>query len=226
MRPLLDNEKYAEVSEMAEAFLSRQGNGHHMHRLLWLKSFFTSNWVTSYWTKYAYLGQRSSLLINSSVGNLVRNCCRVIALFYCRICIEITESNKRRVRHRFSTTAPYDTEALKTRRSSRYRHSSALINTFRALRLTLVLFAEPHQVSTSLRNCANSTRAFGIGSCSLEYFRCCLLSSRKYSSEQEHSCNEGKDSFQLVKSGIPLTGAFYDNGYATTRVPGEEYGEK
>lgn len=35
-----------------------------------------------------------------------------------------------------------------------------------------------------------------------------------------------KNTFQLVKDGIPLTATFYDKGYATTRVPGEEYGKE
>uniref|UniRef100_A0A2L2XZS8 carnitine O-palmitoyltransferase n=1 Tax=Parasteatoda tepidariorum TaxID=114398 RepID=A0A2L2XZS8_PARTP len=68
VRPLLDDDKYHKMEEMAMEF--KTGVGKKLQRYLWLKSWWASNYVTDWWEDYVYLSGRSPLLVYSNCYGL------------------------------------------------------------------------------------------------------------------------------------------------------------
>ncbi|TDH71464.1 hypothetical protein CCR75_001110 [Bremia lactucae] len=64
VHPLLDSTEYEKVRRMAEDFVHKEGP--KLQFYLYLKSWWSSNYVTDWWEKYVYLKGRSSLMINSN----------------------------------------------------------------------------------------------------------------------------------------------------------------
>lgn len=68
MRHIFSDDEYDTVQKQAASFLENEGRT--LQRYTWLYSFFTDNYVTGFWQKYAYLHGRYPLLINSSVAHV------------------------------------------------------------------------------------------------------------------------------------------------------------
>ncbi|GFY42836.1 carnitine O-palmitoyltransferase 1, liver isoform [Trichonephila inaurata madagascariensis] len=68
VRPLLDDEKYEKMKQMTYEF--QNGVGKKLQRYLWLKSWWSSNYVTDWWEDYVYLSGRSPLLVYSNCYGL------------------------------------------------------------------------------------------------------------------------------------------------------------
>ncbi|KAF1326975.1 Choline/carnitine o-acyltransferase, partial [Globisporangium splendens] len=64
VHPLLSEEEYKEAEKMAEDFLKKEGP--KLQFYLYLKSWWSTNYVTDWWEKYVYLKGRTSLMINSN----------------------------------------------------------------------------------------------------------------------------------------------------------------
>ncbi|RLN51717.1 hypothetical protein BBJ29_009743 [Phytophthora kernoviae] len=64
VHPLLTPKEYEEVERMAIGF--EKNEGPKLQFYLYLKSWWSSNYVTDWWEKYVYLKGRSSLMINSN----------------------------------------------------------------------------------------------------------------------------------------------------------------
>ncbi|CAH0486877.1 unnamed protein product [Peronospora farinosa] len=64
VHPLLTSKEYEEVEHMANEFVHKEGPKFQFY--LYLKSWWSSNYVTDWWEKYVYLKGRSSLMINSN----------------------------------------------------------------------------------------------------------------------------------------------------------------
>lgn len=64
VHPLLSEEEYKEVVKMSEEFLKKEGPKFQFY--LYLKSWWSANFVTDWWEKYVYLKGRTSLMINSN----------------------------------------------------------------------------------------------------------------------------------------------------------------
>jgi carnitine O-palmitoyltransferase 1 len=64
VHPLLSPKEFEEVEKMAEEFLHKEGPRFQFY--LYLKSWWSANYVTDWWEKYVYLKGRSSLMINSN----------------------------------------------------------------------------------------------------------------------------------------------------------------
>ncbi|CAH0521081.1 unnamed protein product [Peronospora belbahrii] len=64
IHPLLTQEEYDDVERMAQEFVHKEGP--KLQFYLYLKSWWSSNYVTDWWEKYVYLKGRSSLMINSN----------------------------------------------------------------------------------------------------------------------------------------------------------------
>ncbi|CAJ0959804.1 unnamed protein product, partial [Mesorhabditis belari] len=64
MRPILNDEEYADLEFLSERF--RRGVGRRLQRYLMLKSWLSSNYVTDWWEEFVYLRQRSPIMINSN----------------------------------------------------------------------------------------------------------------------------------------------------------------
>ncbi|CEG45495.1 choline carnitine o [Plasmopara halstedii] len=64
VHPLLAPDEYEEVVQMANEFVRKEGP--KLQFYLYLKSWWSSNYVTDWWEKYVYLKGRSSLMINSN----------------------------------------------------------------------------------------------------------------------------------------------------------------
>ncbi|ETI57496.1 hypothetical protein L914_02074 [Phytophthora nicotianae] len=64
VHPLLTSKEYEEVERMAHEFVHKEGP--KLQFYLYLKSWWSSNYVTDWWEKYVYLKGRSSLMINSN----------------------------------------------------------------------------------------------------------------------------------------------------------------
>ncbi|VDO99948.1 unnamed protein product, partial [Heligmosomoides polygyrus] len=64
MRPILDDEEYAELEHLSEIF--RKGVGRRLQRYLSLKSWLSTNYVTDWWEEFVYMRQRSPIMINSN----------------------------------------------------------------------------------------------------------------------------------------------------------------
>lgn len=64
VHPLLSDAEYAEAEQMAADFVKHEGP--KLQFYLYLKSWWSSNYVTDWWEKYVYLKGRTSLMINSN----------------------------------------------------------------------------------------------------------------------------------------------------------------
>ncbi|KAI9915998.1 hypothetical protein PsorP6_006921 [Peronosclerospora sorghi] len=64
VHPLLTPDEYAEMEHMAHEFVHKEGR--KLQFYLYLKSWWSTNYVTDWWEKYVYLKGRSSLMINSN----------------------------------------------------------------------------------------------------------------------------------------------------------------
>lgn len=64
VRPLCDDEQYARKEKLAKEF--QMTIGPKLQKYLWLKSWWSTNYVTDWWEEYVYLRGRSSLMINSN----------------------------------------------------------------------------------------------------------------------------------------------------------------
>lgn len=64
VRPLLDDANYARMEGLAKDF--RHGIAQKLQRYLWLKSWWSSNYVSDWWEEYVYLRGRSPIMVNSN----------------------------------------------------------------------------------------------------------------------------------------------------------------
>lgn len=64
VRPLLDDENHARMTELAKEFES--GIGKKLQRYLTLKSWWSTNYVSDWWEEYVYLRGRGPLMVNSN----------------------------------------------------------------------------------------------------------------------------------------------------------------
>lgn len=64
VRPLLDDENYARMENLAKDFESTIGK--KLQRFLVLKSWWATNYVSDWWEEYVYLRGRSPLMVNSN----------------------------------------------------------------------------------------------------------------------------------------------------------------
>ncbi|KAJ1359359.1 hypothetical protein KIN20_018063 [Parelaphostrongylus tenuis] len=64
MRPILNDEEFAELEHLSEVF--RKGVGRRLQRYLSLKSWLSTNYVTDWWEEFVYMRQRSPIMINSN----------------------------------------------------------------------------------------------------------------------------------------------------------------
>ncbi|CAH1371842.1 unnamed protein product [Tenebrio molitor] len=64
VRPLLDDANYERMQQLASEF--ENGIGKKLQRYLWLKSWWSTNYVSDWWEEYVYLRGRSPLMINSN----------------------------------------------------------------------------------------------------------------------------------------------------------------
>lgn len=64
VRPLLDDDAYANMEKLAKEFESTVGGRFQMY--LMLKSWWSTNYVSDWWEEYVYLRGRSALMINSN----------------------------------------------------------------------------------------------------------------------------------------------------------------
>ncbi|RLN90261.1 hypothetical protein BBJ28_00016867 [Nothophytophthora sp. Chile5] len=64
VHPLLSPKEYAEAEQMADEFMKKEGPKFQFY--LYLKSWWSANYVTDWWEKYVYLKGRTSLMINSN----------------------------------------------------------------------------------------------------------------------------------------------------------------
>lgn len=62
--PLLDEAKYKRMESLAREF--RNGIGSKLQRYLWLKSWWSSNYVSDWWEDFVYLRGRTALMVNSN----------------------------------------------------------------------------------------------------------------------------------------------------------------
>ncbi|TMW61605.1 hypothetical protein Poli38472_012796 [Pythium oligandrum] len=68
VHPLLSEEEYKEMEQQAADFLKKDGP--KLQWYLYLKSWWSNNYVTDWWEKYVYLRGRTSLMINSNYYGL------------------------------------------------------------------------------------------------------------------------------------------------------------
>lgn len=68
VRPLLDDENYKRMGNLAQEFENTIGT--KLQRYLILKSWFASNYVSDWWEEYVYLRGRSPLMVNSNFYGL------------------------------------------------------------------------------------------------------------------------------------------------------------
>ncbi|CAG0917156.1 unnamed protein product [Notodromas monacha] len=64
VKPLETAEEFAETTRLAEEF--RLGLGKKLQRYVWLKSWWSTNYVSNWWEEYVYLRGRSPLMVNSN----------------------------------------------------------------------------------------------------------------------------------------------------------------
>ncbi|XP_018327193.1 carnitine O-palmitoyltransferase 1, liver isoform isoform X2 [Agrilus planipennis] len=64
VRPLLDDDNYHRMEQLAREF--ENGIGKKLQFYLWLKSWWSTNYVSDWWEEYVYLRSRSPLMINSN----------------------------------------------------------------------------------------------------------------------------------------------------------------
>ncbi|KAL5260125.1 hypothetical protein ACHWQZ_G010297 [Mnemiopsis leidyi] len=82
VRPFVNDEEYARLRNLAEEF--QTGLGKRLQRYLWVKSWWSSNYVSDWWEQYVYLRGRSPLMINSN--------------YYCLDAIQFTPTHVRSAR--------------------------------------------------------------------------------------------------------------------------------
>uniref|UniRef100_A0A8C3VDW1 Carnitine O-palmitoyltransferase 1, muscle isoform n=1 Tax=Catharus ustulatus TaxID=91951 RepID=A0A8C3VDW1_CATUS len=70
VRPLLDDDKYAEMEALAKEF--QEQTAPRLQRYLRLKSWWTTNYVSDWWEEYVYLRGRSPIMVNSNYYAMVR----------------------------------------------------------------------------------------------------------------------------------------------------------
>jgi carnitine O-palmitoyltransferase 1 len=63
VRPILDDAAYEEMVRLTEDF---RKDGKRFQWYLWLKSLFSTNYVTDWWEEYVYLRNRHPIMINSN----------------------------------------------------------------------------------------------------------------------------------------------------------------
>ncbi|XP_055939231.1 carnitine O-palmitoyltransferase 1, liver isoform-like [Argiope bruennichi] len=68
VRPLLNDERYEKMKQMTYEF--QNGVGKKLQLYLWLKSWWSSNYVTDWWEDYVYLSGRAPLLVYSNCYGL------------------------------------------------------------------------------------------------------------------------------------------------------------
>eukprot|EP00117_Sycon_ciliatum_P044053 scpid30219/ scgid31825/ Carnitine O-palmitoyltransferase 1, liver isoform; Carnitine O-palmitoyltransferase I, liver isoform; Carnitine palmitoyltransferase 1A len=68
MRPLLSKEEHDSLAVQAHEF--EKGHGIQLQRILWLKSWWASNYVSDWWEQYVYMMGRSSIAVNSNYYTL------------------------------------------------------------------------------------------------------------------------------------------------------------
>jgi carnitine O-palmitoyltransferase 1, liver isoform len=68
VHPLMSEAEYQEMEKMAADFLKKDGP--KLQWYLYLKSWWSPNYVTDWWEKYVYLKGRTSLMINSNYYGL------------------------------------------------------------------------------------------------------------------------------------------------------------
>lgn len=64
MRPLLDDDNYKRMEELAKDFEETVGS--KLQRYLVLKSWWSTNYVSDWWEEYVYLRGRGALMVNSN----------------------------------------------------------------------------------------------------------------------------------------------------------------
>uniref|UniRef100_A0A023GNS8 carnitine O-palmitoyltransferase n=1 Tax=Amblyomma triste TaxID=251400 RepID=A0A023GNS8_AMBTT len=64
VRPLLDDANYQRMETLAAEF--RHGIAVKLQRYLWLKSWWSANYVSDWWEEYVYLRGRSPIMVNSN----------------------------------------------------------------------------------------------------------------------------------------------------------------
>lgn len=64
VKPLESEEDYTRLEREAAEF--EAGIGRKLQRYLWLKSWWSSNYVSDWWEEYVYLRGRSSIMVNSN----------------------------------------------------------------------------------------------------------------------------------------------------------------
>ncbi|XP_064489584.1 carnitine O-palmitoyltransferase 1, liver isoform-like [Ornithodoros turicata] len=64
VQPLLDDANYTRMEKLALEF--RNGIGVKLQRYLWLKSWWSANYVSDWWEEYVYLRGRSPIMVNSN----------------------------------------------------------------------------------------------------------------------------------------------------------------
>ncbi|XP_063681004.1 carnitine O-palmitoyltransferase 1, liver isoform-like isoform X4 [Bolinopsis microptera] len=82
VRPFVNDEEYTRLQNLAEEF--KNGLGKRLQRYLWVKSWWSSNYVSDWWEQYVYLRGRSPLMINSN--------------YYCLDAIQFTPTHVRSAR--------------------------------------------------------------------------------------------------------------------------------
>lgn len=64
VRPLLDDSNYNRMERLAKEF--EQGISTKLQRYLFLKSWWSTNYVSDWWEEYVYLRGRGALMVNSN----------------------------------------------------------------------------------------------------------------------------------------------------------------
>lgn len=64
VRPLLDDENYSRMEKLSKEF--KNGIGRKLQRYLFLKSWWSNNYVTDWWEEFVYLRGRSPIMVNSN----------------------------------------------------------------------------------------------------------------------------------------------------------------
>ena len=76
MEGLLDEEGHKRMTALVKDFKTNLGP--KLQRYLWLKRFWSSNYVTDWWEDYVYLRGRSPIMVNSNYYGMVLNLVDVV----------------------------------------------------------------------------------------------------------------------------------------------------
>lgn len=68
VQPLLSDDAYRRTETIVTNFSRSNGAGPHLHALLKKRADSTENWLSDWWLKYAYLGYRIPVVVNSNPG--------------------------------------------------------------------------------------------------------------------------------------------------------------